>query len=240
MQDAHAVKYYLKETIQTEQGTITKETKITYAQDWKNYNKAQCNEIKLFDELLKDLVQNIPEPSYIFGRPRLSLRETVFCTVQKVYSQLSSRRVHSLYRNSVEKDMIRKAPHFNAVSKLLNKTELTPILHELIAITAKPLSSIENDFGVDSSGFRTRSFGQYVEYRFNLKRQHKWLKPHLAVGLKTNIVTAVIIGDENSGDSPQFKPLLEATARNFSIKTAVADKAYLSKANYQLVSDLGG
>ncbi len=237
---AYAVKYYLKEIILTEQGAITKETKITYAQDWKNYNKSQCNEVRLFDELLKDLVQNIPEPPYVFGRPRLNLKETIFCTVQKVYSQLSSRRAHSLYKNDTEKDIIRKAPHFNAVSKLLNKPELTPILRELIAISAKPLSSVETTFGVDSSGFRTRCFGQYAEQKFDLRRQHKWLKAHVISGLKSGIITSVIIGDENSNDSPFFKPLVEATAENFTIKEVVADKGYTSRANYETVNVLGG
>ena len=48
---AYAVQYSLKETITTPQGTITKETKITYSQDWVNYNQAQTNEVRLFDEM---------------------------------------------------------------------------------------------------------------------------------------------------------------------------------------------
>jgi transposase len=59
-------------------------------------------------------------------------------------------------------------------------------------------------------------------------------------GVKTNIVVAVEILDKNAADSPQFKPLVEATARNFTIKEVPADKAYLSHENLELVEKLGG
>ncbi|HEX9830638.1 MAG TPA: transposase [Thermodesulfobacteriota bacterium] len=41
-------------------------------------------------------------------------------------------------------------------------------------------------------------------------------------------------------DHPFFRPLLETTAKGFDVKEAVADKAYLSRRNLQLVEDLGG
>ena len=210
-----------------------------YQQNWVAYNNAQTKEIRLFDELLRDLVQNVQESEQVFGRPRLSLRETIFCAVQKVYSQLSSRRAHSLYTNAVEREQIGKAPHFNAVSKLLNKEELTPILHELISITARPLSSVETDFAVDSSGFRTRCFGQYAEQKYALKRQHEWLKAHIVCGVKTNTVVAVKVTGINGADSPQFRELIEATAKDFAIKEVSADKAYSSKDNLRAVSEAG-
>lgn len=64
------------------------------------YNAAQTFEIKLFDELLKDLVNSVEQPEQIMGRPRLELKESLFCAIQKVYSQLSQRRAHTLYRNA--------------------------------------------------------------------------------------------------------------------------------------------
>jgi transposase len=220
--------------------TTTQAVRVTYSQNWGNYTRAQTNEVRLFDELLKNLVQNIDEPVQTFGRPRLSTKETVFCAVQKVYSQLSSRRAHSLYLNAVGKEQIDKAPNYNAVNKLLNKKELTPILHELISITARPLSSVESDFAVDSSGFRTRCFGQYAEQKYGLNRRHEWVKVHLACGVKTNIVTAVRITEEHGSDSPQFKELIGTTAESFAIREISADKAYSSRENLKAVTELGG
>jgi hypothetical protein len=64
-----------------------------------NLGKAQKTEVKLFDELIKDLLQAISEPKQRMGRPRLSLHDSLFCAIQKVYSQLSSRHAHSLFQN---------------------------------------------------------------------------------------------------------------------------------------------
>jgi transposase len=59
-------------------------------------------------------------------------------------------------------------------------------------------------------------------------------------GVKTNIVTAVEILDRDAADCPQFKALVETTAKNFTIKEVPADKAYLSHDNLEMVERLGG
>ena len=59
-------------------------------------------------------------------------------------------------------------------------------------------------------------------------------------GTKTHVVTAVEIHDKNAADSPQFKPLVETTAKDFSVKEVPADKAYLSHENLELIEGLGG
>ena len=78
--------------------------------------------MKLSDELLKDLVVSIPEPEQTMGRPRLSLHDSIFCAIQKVYSQLSSRRAYSLFQNATEKGQIKHTPHFNAPFKTLQQS----------------------------------------------------------------------------------------------------------------------
>jgi len=101
-----ATRYYLEIEKDTPTGTVTEKVHLTYAQAWNAYNEAQKAEVNLFDDLLKDLVKAIPEPEQTKGRPRLSLQETLFCAIQKVYSQLSSRRAHSLFHNATEKGQI--------------------------------------------------------------------------------------------------------------------------------------
>ena len=57
-----AVEYYITKKKDADGSTtITETKKITYSQDWKAYTTAQTSEITLFDELLKDLVGNVPE-----------------------------------------------------------------------------------------------------------------------------------------------------------------------------------
>ncbi len=60
--------------------------------------------------------------------------------------------------------------------------------------------------------------------------------PH-HVRRQTNVITAVEMTEGYEADSPQFKPLVEATAKNFIMQEVSADKAYLSSANLQTVVD---
>lgn len=239
---AYAARYYLQIEQDTPEGTQTTKVRLTYPQAWKAYNEAQTNEVRLFDELLKDLVEDIEEPEQKGrGRPRLPLNEQTFCAIQKVYSQLSSRRAHSLFKNAVDKEQIKHAPHSNAINKFLIREDITPILENLVVITSRPLASIERDFGIDSSGFRTTGFNEYCKDKHNTKRKHKWLKAHICVGVKTNIITGVEITPEYSNDSPQFEPLVKTTVENgFSIKEVSADKAYSSRKNHEVVKNAGG
>jgi transposase len=60
-------------------------------------------------------------------------------------------------------------------------------------------------------------------------------------GVKTNVVTAVEIGDRDAHDCPMFKPLFETTVRNgFRPREVSADAAYLSHDNMEMVGEAGG
>jgi transposase len=59
-------------------------------------------------------------------------------------------------------------------------------------------------------------------------------------GVKTNIMTSVEITGRDSGDSPQFGPLVETTSRNFPIQSVMGDKAYSAEKNLKLVLVKGG
>lgn len=76
--------------------------------------------------------------------------------------------------------------------------------------------------------------------KYGRSREHRWLKAHMCVGAKTNIVTAVIVTDGNSGASPQFSPLIKQTAEGFAIGGVSADLAYSSRNNLEVVNDVGG
>lgn len=103
-----------------------------------------------------------------------------------------------------------------------------------------PLQAIESSFAVDSSGFTTCRFVQWVKAKYTdktLMERHDWIKVHLMCGTQTNIVTSVEVTESNANDSPQFKGLVEATAKNFTMQEVSADKAYLSSDNMQTVVD---
>ena len=146
-----------------------------------------------------------------------------------------------LYNYATERGFIGHRPHFNVVTKLLNRSDITPLLKELVSKTALPLSTVENDFAIDSSGFRTTSFNAYCKDKHNTKQSHEWLKAHICIGTKTNVVTSVVVGDEHSADSPQFIPLVKDTHDSgFSMREVSADKAYISRDNLDAVAEYGG
>jgi transposase len=240
---AYAVRYYLDIERHTPEGIKNERVRLTYQQAWGAYNKAQTSEGRLFDELLSDLVREIADPRIpqTHGRPQLDFSVALYVAIKKVYSQMSSRRSMSLFGIAKEKGYLEAVPHFNTMSKILNREDVTPMLHSLIAITSAPLRAVESGFAVDSSGFATRSFGAYAEGKYGLKRSRRWLKAHVCVGVKTNIVTAIEVTDESGADSPQFIPLIQQTKDNgFDIKEAYGDKAYLSRDNFAFVDNLGG
>ncbi len=236
-----AVEYFIKKEVDKFGNmTETKHIRVTYPQNWTAYNKAQTSEVNLFDELLKDLVQSIPETEQTMGRPKLSEKELMFCAIQKVYSRLSSRRARSLYGNSEERGQIGKAPNYNAINKFLNKEEITPILQKLITLSAMPLQSVETSFSPDSSGFSTTEFGQYMVEKYGLMKKHKWIKAHILTGTKTNVIVSAKITDEYGADCPQFEPLInDAWDNGFDIQKITADMGYLSRDNYNLGNSIG-
>jgi len=230
------------EQTQTETLTETVTVKQTYKQEWSAYNKAQINEKEKFVQLLAELCKGIEEPEQKMGRKRLPLADVVFASAFKVYSSLSGRRFMSDLRDAQDKGFLSRAAHYNSISRYLENDTLTPLLQSLIEQTSLPLTAIEQDFAVDSSGFSTCRFFQWVDAKYTNKElitKRDWVKVHVICGVQTNVVTAVEVSDRFANDSPFFKDLVDATAQNFTMKEVSGDKAYLSANNLQTVVDHG-
>jgi transposase len=224
----------------TETVTETVKVRKTYSQDWPAYNEAQVNEKDRFQTLLYELCQGIGTASQKTGRPRLPLEDMIFAATFKVYSTVSGRRFMSDLRDAKLKGHISHVPHYNSIFNYFEDETLTPYLEMLIEESSLPLTAIESDFALDSSGFSTSRFVQWVHAKHTnpkLLSSREWIKVHLMCGVKTNIVTSVTITDRYAADSPQFKTLVDATAKNFVMQEVSADKAYLSKDNLQTVVD---
>lgn len=236
-----AVEYYLKhEKDKDGKETVTKAVRITYGQDWPNYNRAQMMEKELFMKLLADLCKDIPNEEYKFGRPTLSRADMLFCSAFKVYSGYSGRRFTTDMKIAKEKGYIDKVPHFNSVFNYLRDEDMATILQELITKSSLPLKGIENDFAVDSSGFSTCRFDRWFDHKYGRERAGRiWVKTHLMCGVKTNIVTGAELTEPTVADPNMFTPLVERTAENFDIGEISADKAYSSKMHLKLVDDIG-
>jgi transposase len=193
-----------------------------------------------FQHLLYEIVSSIDEPEQHMGRPRLKLKDILYCCITKGYSRKSARMVRHLFEEAKEKQFITRVPDFRGISKALLRLDITPILHELLQISSLPLVGIDKVHAVDSTGFRCSSFGAYCEHAHGTKRMHNWLKVHISTGIKSHIITDMIITDEFAADSPQFKELLLNTSKHFKIDEVSADLAYSSRKNLEIVDKLGG
>jgi transposase len=217
----------------------------TYKQDWPNYRLVQIHEKDHFQVLLSDLCRAIPQPppkgGTKGGRPTVPLGDAIFSAVFKVYSTMSARRFMSDLREAHEREHISELPCYNSVLGCLALSETTGVLSDLIVRSSLPLRSVETTFAPDSSGFATSRYVTWYDEKWGSNRKKaEWVKCHLVCGVKTNVVTAAVVDEKNSGDCPQFAPLVRKTAENFTVKEVSADKAYLSNDNLALIESLGG
>ncbi|MSQ34985.1 MAG: IS4/IS5 family transposase, partial [Dehalococcoidia bacterium] len=221
--------------------TYTEAVRVTYRQEWTAYNKAQTTEEEWFGKLLRELCEKVPQPRQDFGRPRLPKSDVVFALATKVYGGMSGRRNATAVRECKDKGLIDKAPHYNSAFRYLEDETLTPILKSLIEQSAAPLSAIESDFAVDSSGFSTSVYDRWFDHKYGRQRsENVWVKAHLMCGVKTHVVTSVEVTPTETADEPHFKPLVESTASRFTIGQVSGDKAYNSHRNLQAVQAVGG
>jgi transposase len=221
---------------------FTREVQVTYRQEWSAYNAAQTDEKRRFLELLSDLTRGIPTPRpKPTGRPPTALADMVFATTYKVYSRFSSRRFMTDLRDARDRGLISSAPHFNSVCNYMSSPAMTPVLRDLVTVSALPLRAVETDFAVDSSGFSTSRFIRWFNKKYGRETDNReWVKLHLMCGVTTHVVTAAEVTGWSAADTNYFRPLLATTAEHFAIGDVSADKAYLSHANTDAVEKHGG
>jgi transposase len=217
------------------------ENRTTYPQVWPAYNLAQTTEKKRLQVLLQDLCKNLPDPEHKQRGPKPHrVRDCIFAMAYKVYCGFSSRRFHSDLADAHADGYLTRSVPGMKVTSFLENAELTPILFDLVAKSAAPLAAVETSFAVDSTGFASTRYETWTDHKYGVQRRKcVWVKAHCAVGTKTNVITAVRILDKDAADCPQYKPLMEATAKRFAVKEVSADKAYLSVENAEVTYELG-
>ena len=143
------------------------------------------------------------------------MRDQVFAALLKVWSGRSGRRAAGFTQAAAKDGLLSTAPGRMSVQRVLNCSDLTLTLNNLLNLSALPLIGLEDGGTVapDSTGIQTTSFGAWRETKHGERRERHWLKVHAMVGTKTHIIIRAVVGEENSGDSPQFAPLLRLYGR---------------------------
>ncbi len=224
--------------------TVTLTERKTYKQVWPAYNYAQATEKRRVRVLLQDLCRKLP------ARERLESKrgpkphhpaDAVFAMAYMTYCRLSSRRFSTDLLEAHEAGFVSKPIPGTKVTAFFEDPYYTPILKELIAISATPLRAVEKDFAIDSTGFASTRYERWYDQKYGITRlKCVWVKAHIASGVRTNCITAVRILDKDAADCPQFIPLLKETRKGFEIGEVSADKAYASYDNFEEVAAMGG
>ena len=242
---AFAVEYTITKTLNKDGSTtITETKKTTYPQDWKAYDDASEQQKEIFQKLLNDLCNTIDEQPYSFGRPKMPMRDMVFASALKVFSTFSLRRFATDSRETQAKGYIVKAPDYSTVAKYMESVDMTPVLKELLQLSALPLKTVENDsFSIDSSGFSPHKFSRWFDHKWGAKgketEKRLFYKAHIIVGNNTHIVCNAEVTSQFVADPIMLPQLVQEVKRNFDIREIDGDKAYSSRNNLELLDKLG-
>ncbi len=184
--------------------------KATYPQDWAAHNAAQISERDRVLDTLADLCGEIPEPEVAAtGRPRLPLSDVVFSVVYKVFRGDSSRRFMCDLNDAIHRGHITKAPSFNSLLRYLGTEDLTPVLSDLIELSALPLAEIDSHFAADSTGFGASKMGTWFSTKHGREiTERDWRKLHAMAGVKTHVITSAIVTGPTSNDCPHLPELV--------------------------------
>jgi len=215
--------------------------KPKYRRDFAAYDLAQTTERPVFLRLLAELCSGIPEEPYIFGRPRMAMRDMAFAAVHKVYCLFSLRRAESdLLGEAVALGYVEKIPRFNTVSQYMQKPEMSDILLSMIHASSMPMNHVESRLAIDSTGFSTTRFVNWHNQRWGQETPtRKWVKGHFVCGVNTKIIVDARITELDVHVTNLFMPLMDGNLQLFNAESVAADKAYSSGENLHLAMTIG-
>lgn len=191
-------------------------------------------------QLLRSLCAAIEMPAQGRGRPRIPLSDGIFAAVMKIYGGVSGRRSTSDMRGYAAKQLIDRAPHYNSISRVLESSAVTSILKAMVEESARPLREVESDFAVDSSGFSSSIYRRWFDAKYGRERTSgDYVKAHIMVGVKTNVVTSAEVTPAAISDYQIFPALVKSTAARFNVENISADKAYSGRSNLAVVDSVG-
>ncbi len=212
------------------------QTELNKKSFWTLYNESQTKEKIVFLRLLKELCDILPKKHKSRRGKSLELSHIIFCLCMKSYCLKSGRRIIGELELCKRAKLIEKVPHFNSLFNYLKNPNLTLVLQDLIKITSLPLKNIERKFACDSTGFGMSVLDdRWSQIRQKYSKHHKYMKAHITYGVLSNIVTSCRVTEGTVADSPMLPEMVEETAENFKLEEWSADKAYLSKKNYQTI-----
>ena len=151
----------------------------------------------------------------------------------KVSEGKSADAMVSRYQQLIEDGQLRmrRAPYQNTLGEWMNDAALTPVLEEMLAISAEPFRLREVGAIIDSSKvsqLRT-AHARLVDYGTDKRPDAEWMKAHALIGVETMAVLAVEFSSKDVHDSRHLKSLVAKVPPAFALRFLLGDRAYLSE-----------
>ncbi len=91
---------------------------------------------------------------------------------------------------------------------------------------------------IDSSGIKVTNRGEWLR-KVGKKKRRGWIKMHVAVDVRKKRLLALRVTDEKQEDNSEFKNLLSRVLEAGKPSKVLADSAYDSRENFNLLASLG-
>jgi len=175
------------------------------------------------------------------GRPAHSAKVVTFCCVMKIATCRTYDEIESYVELISEKIMklfhVDKVPGHSVIHRGMDKLKMK-FIRKLIRLIIQYYRKRGMSIAVDSSGFSTSNRSKWFDIRIQKNNSRKeYLKLHIAVDIDTGIIHHFTITSGEKHDSPEFKRLMKNLPQ---VNEVMADKAYPSRENCQIVADKNG
>jgi len=132
-------------------------------------------------------------------------------------------------------------PCYKSLSNYRTNPLIKPYMDKLIEVTTKPLSAVEKDFSTDATGASTKTFSSWYSIRVGKKsRKRDHIMAHVTSSRILNAVVAVDVNCNKGKDNQYLREHVKEVRKNFRIDDWCGDSMYLSRANCNAVSEVGG
>lgn len=205
-----------------------------------SYNAAKARRFHFLLNELMSLCNTIPDTRFRRGRPVEFPLPILFVLLGFKFDSGLSYRDFVAYLafnpSLLDKLGLKRAPHFTLLQKAVQRMD-THLLHQLYrCITRK--RPPPRKLAVDASGFSHSTGGEWMAVRFKKAVKRRFHALHNAVDTDTLMITASRVRAKPGGDAGCMPSLLRQVPTS-QLETVYGDKAYISRKNVQVISDLG-
>lgn len=136
--------------------------------DWSKYRQALENEYTHFKHYLAGLIELYDyqeDDTPRRGAPSVPMNDILFSIIMKAYVGKSTRNLHGYLTEYKDLGFISRVPSTSKIDAILNDEIITPILKDLLILSAAPLAPYDRRLAVDSSGFTDTANNEWLKIR---------------------------------------------------------------------------